>query len=111
MLRLNKKYHIMSNSETVEKLADLIGAEVYIDVAKWHLYLNDAHLAVPLAEQFYRLLTASGQPIESKTVTEVLTNTKIKVGDGKKEIPLSDLIPNSGQSKLLDILEEFSHSF
>ncbi len=96
----------MSSSETIEKLAAAIAEEVYIDVAKWHLYLNDAHLHIPLAEQFY-LLMSDRTPINQKVVTDVLTSIKIKVGGGQREIPLSDLIPKIAQSRLLDILEEF----
>ncbi len=96
----------MSSSETVEQLAAAIGEEVYIDIAKWHLYLNDAHLHLPLAEQFYALLRDRAT-ITENLVAEVLTNTKVKVG-GKLEISLIDLVPTQSQSRLLEILEKFS---
>ena len=35
----------------IEQLAAAIGKEVYIDVARWHLYLRDAHLHALLAER------------------------------------------------------------
>jgi len=100
----------MNNSETVEQLAAAIAEAVYIDIAKWHLYLNDAHLHTPLAEQFYQLIS-DRTSITNKVVTEVLTNTKVKVGGGKLEIPLIDLVPTQVQSRLLDILEKFSKNF
>ena len=93
----------MSTSEDIERLAASIAEEVYIDIAKWHLYLNDAHLHTPLAEQFYPLLVDS---IDEKIVTEVLTNTKVKVGGGRREIPLIDLIPTQAQSNLLEVLQK-----
>jgi len=101
----------MANSATVEKLAAEISKEVYIDIAKWHLYLHDAHLDLPLAEQFYQILTESGKSIDQKTVTDVLKSIPVKVGGGQREIPLSDLIPPQAQSRLLDVLDKFSQTF
>ncbi len=96
----------MSTSERVEQLAAAIAEEVYIDIAKWHLYLNDAHLHRPLAEKFYPLLPNG---ITSADVAKVLNGTMIAIGGGKHEIPLSDFIPNSCQNRLLSILEEFEY--
>lgn len=96
----------MSNSEIVEKLAAAIGEEIYIDIAKWHLYLNDAHLHISLAESFYAL-TAEHHSINKAEMLKILSSTKIQIGGGKAEIPLSDLIPNTVQAKLLEILETF----
>lgn len=93
----------MSTSERIEQLAAAIAEDVYIDIAKWHLYLNDAHLHHPLAEKFYPMLDG----ITSADVTKVLSGTMILLGGGKREIPLSDLIPDSCQNRLLTILEEF----
>lgn len=39
--------------EIIEALAAEIGENVYMDIAKWHLYLSDAHLHTVLAEQLY----------------------------------------------------------
>ncbi len=93
----------MNTSETIERLAASIAEEVYIDIAKWHLYLNDAHLHTPLAEKFYPLLV---DPIDQKIVTEVLSNIKVEVGGGRREIPLIDLIPTQAQSNLLEVLQK-----
>ncbi|MEI6065416.1 MAG: DUF3181 family protein, partial [Pseudanabaena sp. ELA748] len=87
----------MSTSERIEQLAAAIAEDVYIDIAKWHLYLNDAHLHRPLAEKFYPMILDG---IKSADVTKVLNETKIAVGGGKREIPLSDLIPNTCQNRL-----------
>ena len=46
----------MANTQDIENLAAKIGETVYIDVAKWHLYLNDAKLHVVVAEKAYPLL-------------------------------------------------------
>jgi hypothetical protein len=97
----------MSKSEIIEQLAAAIAEEIYIDIAKWHLYLNDAHLHIPLAESFYTLINEL-QPINQSQIIKVLTNTNVPIGGGKKAIPLIDLIPTQLQSRLLDIIEEFS---
>ena len=44
------------DTRNIEKLAAEIGENIYIDVAKWHLYLAEAHLHTQLAEQLYPLL-------------------------------------------------------
>jgi hypothetical protein len=94
----------MSNSERIEQLAAAIAEDVYIDIAKWHLYLNDAHLHHSLAEKFYPMLVDG---ITAADVSKILTETAISIGGGKRKISLSDLIPDSCQNRLLTILEEF----
>jgi hypothetical protein len=95
----------MSTSERIEQLAAAIAEDVYLDIAKWHLYLNDAHLHRPLAEKFYPMIIDG---ISAKDVQKVLTETKIMIGGGKRELPLTDLIPDGCQKRLLAILEEFA---
>jgi hypothetical protein len=94
-----------SNQETLEALAAEIGDNIYIDVAKWHLYLKDAHLHTTLAEQLYPLLE-SGSVSEAQ-VTSLLQGISVKLGGGKKELPLSDLIPMQGLVSLMDTIEDF----
>jgi hypothetical protein len=94
-----------SSTETIEKLAATIGENVYIDIAKWHLYLRDAHLHTLLAEQLYPMLTAGG--LQENQVLEVLKQISVKLGGGKLEVPLSDLLPMQSQVHLMDVLEEF----
>lgn len=92
-------------SEAIEKLAAMIGDNVYIDVAKWHLYLRDAHLHTPLAEQLYPLLT-KGSVTEAQ-VSNILKDISVKLGGGKLEVPLSDLLPMQSQVHLMDAIEDF----
>jgi hypothetical protein len=94
-----------SSSEAIEKLAAAIGENVYIDVAKWHLYLRDAHLHTPLAEQLYPLLS-NGMPSEDQ-VASLLQQMSVKLGGGKLDVPLSDLLPMQSQVHLMDVIEEF----
>jgi hypothetical protein len=97
-----------SSSEAIESLAAEIGENVYIDVAKWHLYLSDAHLHTALAEKLYPMLTANS--LSEAQVMQVLQNTPVQLGGGKREVPLSDLVPRQCQVNLMDLLEAFQRN-
>jgi hypothetical protein len=94
-----------NNSEAIEKLAAAIGEDVYIDVAKWHLYLRDAHLHTVLAEQLYPILSKN---VTEEQVLQILRAIPVKLGGGKLEAPLADLLPMQSQMQLMDIIEEFA---
>ncbi|MGD1849616.1 MAG: DUF3181 family protein [Cyanophyceae cyanobacterium] len=98
----------MSNIEQIESLAADIGEIVYIDVAKWHLYLNTAKLHIPLAEAIYPLAIA-GEVSRAK-VTDILNSIKISLGDGKLEANLLDLVPARCQGDLMDFLEDYQRN-
>jgi hypothetical protein len=95
----------MSTMDLVEDLAAEIGDRVYIDVAKWHLYLRDAKLHTELAQKLYALMENGA--VKEADVTALLQSMMIKLGGGKKELPLSDLVPMSCQVSLMDVVEEF----
>ena len=96
----------MSNTtQAIESLAAEIGENVYIDIAKWHLYLRDAHLHTVLAEQLYPMLEDG--KLDADKVGQVLQGIPVKLGGGKREVPLADLIPMQCQVQLMDVLEEF----
>ena len=95
-----------NNAEFMEALAAEIGENVYIDIAKWHLYLSNAKLHTVVAEKVYPLIS-SNNSVDQKDVTDVLQSIPIKVGGGKREIPLIDLLPSQCQNDLVDILEKF----
>jgi hypothetical protein len=94
-----------NKNQQIEALAAEIGDHIYIDVAKWHLYLKDAHLHTVVAEQLYQLLT--NRKLDSDTVTQVMQGVSVKLGGGKLEVSLADLVPMQCQVQLMDILEEF----
>ncbi len=94
-----------NTTELLESLATEIGENIYIDIAKWHLYLSDAKLHTVVAEQVYPLLTSNS--VGEDQVTQILSNIPIKVGGGKREIPLLDLLPMQCQVNLIDILEKY----
>jgi len=89
----------------IESLAAQIGENVYIDIAKWHLYLRDAHLHTVVAEQLYPMLENGN--LDDDKVGQVLQGIPVKLGGGKREVPLADLIPMQSQVHLMDVLEEF----
>lgn len=89
----------------IESLAAQIGENVYIDIAKWHLYLRDAHLHTVVAEQLYPMLEKGN--LDDDKVGQVLQGISVKLGGGKREVPLADLIPMQSLVHLMDVLEEF----
>ena len=98
----------MANSNTteiIESLAAEIGENVYIDVAKWHLYLSDAHLHTVVAERAYALL--ENDNLSEDKVLEILREIPVKLGGGKIEVPLLNLLPMQSQVHLIDLLEEY----
>lgn len=94
-----------NTTEVIEGLAAEIGESVYIDVSKWHLYLSDAHLHTVLAEQLYPLLTSNS--LSEDRVLKILQGVSVKIGGGRREVPLSDLLPLQCQINLMDILEKY----
>lgn len=92
-------------TETIEALAAEIGDNIYMDVAKWHLYLKDAHLHTVVAEQLYPLLTSGS--LSEDEVLRVLEGIPVKLGAGRREVTLVDLLPVQCQVNLMDLLEEF----
>ncbi len=94
-----------STTQIIESLGAEIGDKVYIDIAGWHLYLSDAKLHTNLAEKFYPILTEE-VPSESQ-VMEILQGVPVKLGAGRKEVPLIDLLPIQCQTDLREVLAEF----
>ncbi|GAB4242236.1 MAG: DUF3181 family protein [Stanieria sp.] len=94
-----------NTTEAIENLAAEIGENIYIDVAKWHLYLADAHLHTLVAERVFALI--EDDELNENAVLSILKAIPVKLGGGKIEVPLLDLLPMQSQVHLLDLLEEF----
>ncbi len=92
----------------IEALAAEIGENIYIDVAKWHLYLADAHLHTFLAERVASLLVEDN--LSEKTVTEILRQIPVTLGGGNLEVSLLNLLPSSVQSDLLNLLKNYQEN-
>jgi hypothetical protein len=97
----------MTTNAQIEELAADIGDKIYIDVAKWHLYLKDAKLHTVLAEKALPLLS---EGMTGDKLVELLTSISIDLGGGRKKVTLLDLIPVIGQANLMDILTEFARN-
>lgn len=97
-----------NTTQAIETLAAEIGENVYMDVAKWHLYLRDAHLHTTLAEQIYPMLTDNS--LDEDRVRQLLQSISVKLGGGKREVPLADLLPTQVQQTLMELLEEYQRN-
>lgn len=98
-----------NTTEVLEALASEIGENVYIDIAKWHLYLSNAKLHTLVAEKMYPLLTSKS--VDEDQVTKILQSIMVKIGGGKRELSLLDLLPLQCQVNLVDILEKYQTEF
>lgn len=94
-----------SSTEALETLAAEIGENIYMDIAKWHLYLGVAKLHTPLAERLMPMVTSGD--ISEDAVVEILQDIPIKLGGGRKTVPLAELLPMQCQVTLIDLLEEY----
>ena len=93
-----------ASTELIESLAADIGAQVYIEIAKWHLYLSDAKLHLLVAEKLYGLLESD--QLSQDSIQTVLKTVSVSIGGGQNEISLADLVPLQCQTDLLELLEE-----
>ena len=94
-----------NTTELLETLAAKIGESVYIDIAKWHLYLSDAKLHNVVAEKLYPLITSKS--VNEDKVIAALESITVKVGGGRKELSLINLLPLQCQVTLVDIVEKY----
>lgn len=81
-----------NTTELLEALAAEIGDNVYIDIAKWHLYLSNAKLHTVVAEKVYPLITAK-KTVEENDVIQILESIPVKIGGGRRELPSSIYYP------------------
>lgn len=101
----NNNMTYTSITRAIEDLAADIGKNVYLDISRWHLYLSDAHLALVVAERMYPML--SENTLDEAKVVQILEDIPVHLGEGKRQIPLIDLLPTRCQVNLMDLLEEY----
>ncbi|MEG3437082.1 DUF3181 family protein [Pannus brasiliensis CCIBt3594] len=94
-----------NTTREIETLAAQIGENIYIDVAKWHLYLREAHLHTVLAEKVFPLVEDDN--LSESAVTDILREIKVPLGGGHLQVSLADLLPTKCQVDLMDLLEEY----
>jgi hypothetical protein len=97
-----------NSTELLESLAAEIGENIYMDIAKWHLYLGVAKLHTPLAERLLPMVSAND--ISEEAVLKVLQDIPVKLGGGRQTLPLVDLLPMQCQVNLIDLLEEYQRN-
>ena len=101
---VNTQSKAMIDSETVEQLAGAIAQEIYLDIAKWRLYLGTAKLDQRIAEE---LAPLADRNISLAQVQAILQHIPIPIGGGKAQIPLADLVPDAVQTRLWQIAQEY----
>ncbi len=89
----------------IEALAAEIGEQIYIDVAKWHLFLAEAHLHLPLAEKIFPLLEE--KKLTQDAVEHLLFTTMVSVGGGKHQLPLLEMLPTTRVDQLISLLKDY----
>lgn len=94
-----------NTTEALEALAAEIGENVYMDIAKWHLYLREAHLHTLLAERMYPMLLDNS--LSEDKVMQILQDIPVRLGGGHREVSLADMLPMQSRVHLIDVLEEF----
>ncbi len=97
-----------NTTQDIENLAAQIGDNIYIDVAKWHLYLREAHLHSVVAEKVFPLL--ENNSLSENAVMSILREIKVTLGGGHLQVSLADLLPSKCQIDLIDLLEEYQKS-
>ena len=103
--------HVKDCCSQPDRLHVWPGHDVYIDVSGWHLFLREVkaakglNLAQALAQQFGQDI--SSQKYNKGSLEEVLKKVPIKLGGGKAQLPLSELLPAACVQDLERILADF----
>ena len=90
-------------AQDLEELTRSIADRLYVEVANWHLYLGDAGLAAPLAQECAGRLD-QGAAVCARQALEAV---QVPIGDGATRLPLARLIPASQLRDLEELLEPY----
>ena len=80
-----------------------IADQIYIQIAKWHLYLGDAGLAKSLAIECMAHL-GEGPDL---AVEKALRSIRVPIAGGKTHLPLQELIPHGQVLELIDLISPY----
>ena len=94
-----------ATTRAIEDLAAVIADQAYLEVARWHLYLGDAKLHLPLAAQLYPLVSTG--TFTPSALAELLASTTVPIGGGQGAIPLAQLIPAASQATLAEAIADY----
>uniref|UniRef100_A0A7S0RMK7 Uncharacterized protein n=1 Tax=Chlamydomonas leiostraca TaxID=1034604 RepID=A0A7S0RMK7_9CHLO len=98
------------NKTPYDELASAIGRDVYVDLAGWHLYLRDMNagpgvkMSQVLANQFG---PDASRGLKEADIEAVLKKVPVKLGQGRRTLPLYELVPSMCVAELTEIVEEF----
>ena len=84
----------------ISDLENILSEKIFIKIEKWNLYLGDAGLARNLAIECISNFNKGSQEAAKLSLNKI----KVKIGDGKETIPLSNLVTTSQISDLEEIL-------
>tara|TARA_A100000164_G_scaffold92867_1_gene80479 strand:+ start:211 stop:492 length:282 start_codon:yes stop_codon:yes gene_type:complete len=91
----------MDSQIQISDLENIISEKIFIKIEKWNLYLGDAGLARNLAIECISNFNKGSKDAAKLSLNKI----KVKIGDGKETIPLSNLITRSQISDLEEILD------
>ena len=91
----------MDSQIQISVLENIISEKIFIKIEKWNLYLGDAGLARNLAIECISNFNKGSQEAAKLSLDTI----KVKIGDGKETIPLSQLVTSSQISDLEEILD------
>jgi hypothetical protein len=80
-----------------------LGERLYLQLAGWHLYLNDAGLAQTLAIECAARLD-QGAEIAARQALEAV---QVPIGGGATRLPLARFVPTGQLRDLEEVLEPF----
>lgn len=91
------------SAQELEELTQAIADRLYVEVAQWHLYLGDAGLAAPLAQECAGRLD-QGAAVCARQALEAV---QVPIGGGATRLPLARLIPANQLRDLEELLEPY----
>ena len=91
----------MNYQMKISDLENIISEKIFIKIEKWNLYLGDAGLARALAIECISNIKQGSQSAAKLSLNTI----KVKVGDGKETIPLSNFVTSCQISDLEEILD------
>ena len=86
----------------LQELQSTLADRLYIQVSGWHLYLGDAGLAQPLADE--SALMDQGAAVAARKSLEAVA---VPVAGGASQLPLARLMPPAQLRELEEILESY----
>lgn len=90
------------SASQLKELEQALAERLYLDIAGWHLYLGDAHLAQPLAIECAARLELGA----AVCARQALEAVQVSIGGGATRLPLARLVPAGQLRDLEDVLQE-----